>query len=701
MSKLDFGKYRSILVSIVLFLILDASVLILNFYISFEIADDAIGVNTAGRQRMLSQRMVKSLFDIQTSVGDEIELDRSIGELSATTKLFDITLEAFYRGGQTTAPTGEEIFLDAVSSNASVDAVSEAKELWAPYLSSINALLAISPTTTPDLFNERLNTAIQFGRSNNLSLLALMNTLTGDLEAVASSKANRLRTIQVTGISLALVNFFIIIFHSVRQLRDSDRQIAQAQNETQEILDTVNEGLFLLDKDGVIGHQYSAELERIIGREDIGGLSLNALMKNMVSEHELTTTEKYLGLLFDAKKKQTLLGSLNPLKEVEVHLNTEQGAYKSKFLSFAFSRVAQEGAIMHILVTVKDITKQVQLARELELAQKQGEQQLEMLTSLMSGNSSLMPAYLENSIRTLNRINEELRSPVKTHKKLISKANQIYALIHNFKGESAALEMEQFVDLAHQFEDEIESLKANPELSGNDFLPLTILLNKILSQIEAAQKLLEKISTFSSENQQEDLPTLSANSWDHLQQLADQVGERQNKKIEVLQSGLGDQNLPTSLYQAINNIAIQMIRNSVTHGIESLDDRLESQKPETGTIDIRLVKRASGEYQLSFSDDGAGLDLASIRSTAIERGLVSEQAAELMDKKQVISMIFSPDFSTSNTVDKDSGRGIGMAAVQQEVRQAGGKIAISSRRGLGCTFTITLPADAGQINLAA
>ena len=60
MFSIDTGKYRGIIISVALFLLLDASVLLLNFYISFEIADDAESVNIAGRQRMLSQRTMKS-----------------------------------------------------------------------------------------------------------------------------------------------------------------------------------------------------------------------------------------------------------------------------------------------------------------------------------------------------------------------------------------------------------------------------------------------------------------------------------------------------------------------------------------------------------------------------------------------------------------------------------------------------------------
>lgn len=702
MNKLDFGKYRGIIISIVLFLILDASVLIMNFYISFEIADDAVGVNIAGRQRMLSQRMMKSLFDIQTSLGDEAELQRSVAELQATTNLFNQTLIAFDKGGLTKAPDGNPATLEAVSSPSSLQAVAEGKDIWQPYFASINRLLALDPVTQADDFSRQLMQTIDLGQASNLTLLALMNKLTGDLEKVASSKADTLRLIQTVGISLAIINFFIIMFHSIRQLRDSDHKIEAAQNETREILDTVNEGLFLLDKDGLIGDQYSAELETIMGRDNISGLSMNNLLKTLVSGQTLTTTEKFVGLLFDPAKKEKLLGSLNPLKEVEVHISNEQGAYESKFLSFAFSRVLAGKEILHILVTVKDITQQVLLARELEAAQKQGEQQFEMLTSLMSANSSMIPMYLDNSQKTLHKINEILRQPTKKHSQLINKANEIFRLIHGFKGESAALDMQQFADMAHQFEDQIDALKRRPELSGNDFLPLTIMLNKIISQLESTAKIMQKITAISanaSSNETVEKPV--QHSWEHLAHLTSLVAERQHKQVELIHSGLSDHLLPDDIRTMINTVSIQLIRNSITHGIESPAGRFESQKDAQGVIDIRLVRRSNGEYQYSFSDDGKGLDLEAIRTSAIKKGLITEEQSEGMDKKQIISLIFSPQISTSESVDEDSGRGAGMASVQQAIRELGGKLSISSRRGLGCSFTINLPASALEMAQAA
>lgn len=702
-KKFDYGKYRGIIISIALFLVLDASVLIFNFYMSYQIASDAISVNIAGRQRMLSQRMTKSIFDIHSSLEDKSELERAVNELQASSLLFDTSFTAFNQGGFTTAPDGQQALLEKVVSLGSIEAINLAAPIWNNYYSSIKALLALDYSTQQQEYIEQLATTLAFARNNNLKLLKLMNDLTVDLESVARSKAERLRMIQTVGIILALINFFIIMFHSVKQLRASDYQIEAAQNETREILDTVNEGLFLLDPNGMIGEQYSAELEAIINKTEIGGHSIESLLRGIVSEKDMLTTQKYIGLLFDPSKKEKLLGSLNPLKEVEAHLGKGEASFQSKFLSFAFSRVLLHGEIRHILVTVKDITKQVLLAHDLDMVRKQSEQQLEMMTTLLSVDSKYLPSYLDNSTASLNTINNYLKEPAKSHVQLIDKANKIYREIHNFKGESSAIEMFQFADMAHQFENELSKIKSSDGISGNAFLPLTVMLKRMMAQVEAARTLISKISTLGfADNHHDNAATHSQTNWDHLQNLAEQVAERHGKKVEVIHSGLNDQIWPNEVTTLLNNISIQLIRNSVVHGIENADERLAANKDETGVIDIRLAKKNDGSCIYSFSDDGSGIDIAAIREAAIKQGVISEEQSELMDKKQIISLIFSADLSTSEEVDEDSGRGVGMASVQEAIRKLNGKLAIRSQVDRGCRFSIVFtPQQSEPMNQAA
>ena len=99
MFNFDYGKYRGIIISIALFLLLDASVLMLNFYVSFEISSDAIGINLAGRQRMLSQRMAKSLFVLDGVHDDPVIFKATMDELVESKNMFDETLYAFINGG--------------------------------------------------------------------------------------------------------------------------------------------------------------------------------------------------------------------------------------------------------------------------------------------------------------------------------------------------------------------------------------------------------------------------------------------------------------------------------------------------------------------------------------------------------------------------------------------------------------------------
>lgn len=686
-----YSKYKGILVSIILFIILDASVMVMNFYISFQIADDAVGVNIAGRQRMLSQRMMKSLFDIQASAENPTELQRAIDELALTTNLFNTTLIAFDEGGETKGATGDRVTLEPVKDPASLAAIDVAKEMWAPYHDKIITLLNAHNAGNVESIAAGLSGAIAYGKTNNLKLLKEMNNLTVALEKVASSKAANLRMVQMVGISLALVNFFIIIFHSFRQLRESDEKIDAARQETREILDTVNEGLFLVDNDLIIGDQHSKVLSNIFNREDLGGKHFEDLLRSLVSEKDMTTAQSYIKLLFKKSVKQSLVGDLNPLNEVEIHLSQEDGSYQSKFLSFSFSRVQTKTGISHILVTVSDITEQVKLARELEETKGRSEQQLEMLTGLLQANSDMVPVFLDNSFKTFNLINQNLKMPARSTLAYQDKANKIFSLIHNFKGEASALELDRFVELATEFEDQLAKLKAQSELSGNDFLPLTMQLNDIIKYAEASRKLVDKLSTLVHTGTDSSVATIKRKDWKHLHDLSQSVAQRQGKEVEVITSGLNDFELPDEYYQTINSISVQFIRNAISHGIETPEDRAKSQKQGKGEISIHLYRRANGSLQYVFEDNGSGINPDLIRRKAISKGIITEDQAELMERKQIISLIFDPDFTTKDQVDEDAGRGVGMSAIRESIKDLNGKINISNRIGYGCKFTVNFP----------
>jgi two-component system, chemotaxis family, sensor kinase CheA len=131
-----------------------------------------------------------------------------------------------------------------------------------------------------------------------------------------------------------------------------------------------------------------------------------------------------------------------------------------------------------------------------------------------------------------------------------------------------------------------------------------------------------------------------------------------------------------------------MIRNAVDHGIESAEKRIAAGKPEEGTLRMSAMHR-SGRVVIEVSDDGAGINRQRVREIAVAKRLISSDA--LLTDEEIDNLIFAPGFSTNETASAISGRGVGMDVVKRAIQSLGGRISISSRPGLGSTFSMSLP----------
>jgi chemosensory pili system protein ChpA (sensor histidine kinase/response regulator) len=131
-----------------------------------------------------------------------------------------------------------------------------------------------------------------------------------------------------------------------------------------------------------------------------------------------------------------------------------------------------------------------------------------------------------------------------------------------------------------------------------------------------------------------------------------------------------------------------LLRNSITHGIESPELRQAQGKDPTGQIEIRLVPEGN-EVAIEFGDDGAGLNLARIRERALVAGLL--QTSETADNAVLAEFIFTPGFSTAERVTELAGRGVGMDVVRSEVLALGGRVQIDTQPGAGARFRMVLP----------
>jgi two-component system chemotaxis sensor kinase CheA len=147
-----------------------------------------------------------------------------------------------------------------------------------------------------------------------------------------------------------------------------------------------------------------------------------------------------------------------------------------------------------------------------------------------------------------------------------------------------------------------------------------------------------------------------------------------------------------SRYQAtIKNIAIQLIRNAVVHGIEPADEREMAGKPAVSTLSLEFRTTAERGYELLFQDDGRGLNPDNVRTVAIARGILSAEEATRLRDRQAIKLIFKSAFSTMTDTPGEPKHGAGMSLVRRYVHEAGGKIALASLMGHETRFKVTLP----------
>jgi two-component system, chemotaxis family, sensor kinase CheA len=126
------GKYREIILAVAFFLVFDMAVLVLNFYISFQISESAINLNLSGRQRMLSQRMTKSLLITQSDAAQYITNPKNDEELRKTVALFDATLLGFKQGGMVMGTDEKKVQLKELQEEKYKQIIHKADQIWNP-----------------------------------------------------------------------------------------------------------------------------------------------------------------------------------------------------------------------------------------------------------------------------------------------------------------------------------------------------------------------------------------------------------------------------------------------------------------------------------------------------------------------------------------------------------------------------------------
>ncbi len=164
---------------------------------------------------------------------------------------------------------------------------------------------------------------------------------------------------------------------------------------------------------------------------------------------------------------------------------------------------------------------------------------------------------------------------------------------------------------------------------------------------------------------------------------------KQKKEIKLNISGK-EVELDKTIIEGLNEPLMHMIRNAVDHGIELPDNRIKQEKDPKGEINLKAFHEA-GQVIIEISDDGKGLDINKITSSAVSRGIILKEELKEMTQKEKLALIFKPGLTTAKSITDVSGRGVGMDVVKSNLDKLGGIIDIDTLPGKGSTFKIKLP----------
>jgi signal transduction histidine kinase len=453
-----------------------------------------------------------------------------------------------------------------------------------------------------------------------------------------------------------------------------------------DILDHVQFGFFLVGCDGTIQDGYTRSCEVLLGRDALVGAKLSELV-----HPEGGDSAAGFGYLFEQ-----VFDSFFP-QEVSLAQLPSRFTAHNRILSLEGSVVKNDqGEIRAVLFSIADVT-------HLERAERLSKENGRMVRILTSRD-----AFVNFLKDTKNCLAEAYRASENHDSALLLQD------LHTIKGNAAMFGLDEVSRLVHALEEkqnlglsDLNSIEEalrrfldesahilNLQWDDLDSVVLSI-SSQILENIEHAflvedvALMRREIAFVLSESRKRRVIDILGPIGDRTEQMALGLG----KEIKMEVTG-GHMVVPMAYLQPILKNLIHLLRNAVDHGIESPLER--GVKSAVGRIVLAFSEDESS-WRIRIADDGRGLDVDSIKTKAVARGIISEAQAESMSRSDLERLIFVSGFSTAEAASEISGRGRGTSAALDAVTALHGDILLSSIPKKGTTFSISIPKPPGSI----
>lgn len=694
-----------------------------------ELANSQRTGGVVGSINAFGEQITKSILLVEKSLREKKPADTSVYELQVAADRADQIINAFNEGSETVAPDGVRFMIDAVTDEKALEILNQMNVIWVGIKTRADKIVLVAgphkDNTEAAAFTEQnLADASEFVAAQQALLAEQTLAFTRRLEELAKIRVKALEGPRTTFIGLAAFSLLalpgVFFFNRVRRARNASARLAAelgssqskleaqsqalsvAKAETDRIMETVQEGLLLIDAQGVIGDYHSHELTAILRQEKLAGRSLLQILERLLTEKMFNTTKDYIALLFDANRKEKAVLKVNPLTDIEVNFPNPSGGFINRYLGFSFRRIVENGVVTRVFVAVRDVTTQMELEKKLRDSERHKDRQLDILLGIVHVAPDELEAFVTLVEKELDTINDTLRAEhfAATGGQgdaLRERLQTVFRSVHNLKGNAAVLHLTTFQKAADSFESKLNELLNRPQLTGDDFLSVVVAQAGLRADLGDLMELRGKLVGLRqpvAANPSASAATITSPAVQigaGLQQLVADAARDLDKATTLTIDDYALHTVAADRPALVRDVLIQLARNSLAHSVEPAPLRISAGKPPVATLSVRALPRSEdGLVGIAFRDDGAGLDLDAIRARAESAGLLSPNANPA--PADIARCIFAPGFSTAAVVGAHSGRGMGMDIIKSKVvDEAGGAIEVHCTPGQFCEFHLYFP----------
>lgn len=470
------------------------------------------------------------------------------------------------------------------------------------------------------------------------------------------------------------------------RLDEAEQGLKRSYESQRKILDEIPVGFLTMGENCRIEPEYSAATERIFGREGVAGLPFAELLFPDGDEAKTSELSRYLRQLFEnTTADKDFLDDMNPVRELL--LPNPAG---DRNIEIGFDRIYEEGKVVDILVTVEDRTEVMRAEKKLDEERLARKREADSIQAILSIGPGPLKDFFVETRDMIGRIREGLGRLDE-----IEVVHSSFRYLHSIKGAAGSFGIEAVATIAHEAEDIFASLRERgTPPTTQELVRINVLLGMMGEELDSFEELVARLKDTLGRLEEADARGGERDELGELaQSLVAMVGQLEKglaKPIE-LKTEIEVKSLPH--LREMRQVMIHLIRNAADHGLEDEFERLFQGKPKRGLITLRVKPKdeAGSAYLIEVEDDGQGINFERIAEKAAEKGLVP-RSGEALSKTQLLSFLFKPGFSTKETADEISGRGVGLDLVRDTVKSLGGSIAVASARGKGTRFTVTVPA---------